>query len=151
MKHGVTACISHLLLTVSPVAMLYIDLARFLASCSCHVQERPVMKHDVCQVGCIILQSHAPYCRVCRKTVLDETLLIRVPHPNAVALAETMLKAGIHQYPKSEYLLIIQTGYRMSLKNDQPVSFLLLPLKPLSVAALALANHACYALQNLCL
>lgn len=74
--------------------------------------------------------------------MLDETLLIWVPHPNAVALAETMFKAGIHQYPKSEYLLIMQTGYRMSLKNEQPVSSLLLPLYPFSAAALALAEHA---------
>lgn len=54
--------------------------------------------------------------------MLDETLLIRVPHPNAVALAETIFKAGVHQFPKSEFVLILQTGYRISLKNEQPVS-----------------------------
>lgn len=60
-------------------------------------------------------------CRVSRKTVLDEDLLVRVPHPQAVSLADTILKAGIHQYPESEFLLIVQTGLRMYLKSDKPV------------------------------
>ena len=59
--------------------------------------------------------------RVSRKTITDESLLIRVPHPQAVALAETILKAGIHQYPESVFLLIVQTGLRVHLKNDKPV------------------------------
>ena len=61
-------------------------------------------------------------CRVSRKTIIDEDLLIRVPHPQAVFLAETILKAGIHQYPHSEFLLIVQTGLRLHLKNEKPVS-----------------------------
>ena len=63
-----------------------------------------------------------PDCRVSRKTTLDEDLLIRIPHPQAVSLAETILKAGIHQYPQSEFLLIVQTGLRVHLKNEKPVS-----------------------------
>lgn len=52
---------------------------------------------------------------------MDEDLLVRVPHPQAVSLAETILKAGIHQYPESEFLLIVQTGLRVHLKKDKPV------------------------------
>ena len=62
----------------------------------------------------------SPY-RVSRKTTLDEDLLIRVPHPQAVSLADTIIKAGVHQYPESEFLLIVQTGLRIYLKNDKPV------------------------------
>ena len=61
-------------------------------------------------------------CRISRKTTLDEDLLIRVPHPQAVSLADTIVKAGIHQYPESEFLLIVQTGLRAYLKNEKPVS-----------------------------
>ena len=61
------------------------------------------------------------FCRVSRKTTLDEDLLVRVPHPQAVSLADTIIKAGIHQYPESEFLLIVQTGLRIYLKNDKPV------------------------------
>ena len=61
-------------------------------------------------------------CRVSRKTIIDEDLLIRVPHPQAVSLAETLLKAGIHQYPQSVFLLIVQTGLRVHLKKEKPVS-----------------------------
>ncbi|KAL3141596.1 hypothetical protein ABBQ32_004837 [Trebouxia sp. C0010 RCD-2024] len=58
--------------------------------------------------------------RVSRKTTTDEALLIRVPHPQAVALAETILKAGIRQYPESVFLLIVQTGLRVHLNSDKP-------------------------------
>lgn len=71
-----------------------------------------------CVASCTYCAVH---CRVCRRTVLDETLLIRVPRPDAVALAETIFKAGVHQFPRSEFVLIMQTGYRITLKNEQPV------------------------------
>ena len=79
------------------------------------------------KIPCCILRFDSrlftllPKCRVSRKTTIDEDLLIRVPHPQAVSLAETILKAGIHQYPQSEFLLIVQTGLRIHLKNEKPV------------------------------
>ena len=69
-------------------------------------------------------------CRVSRKTTLDEDLLIRVPHPQATFLADTIIKAGIHQYPDSEFLLIVQTGLRLYLKNEKPVSAWHAPCMP---------------------
>ncbi|DBA80194.1 TPA: hypothetical protein ACH3X2_007658 [Trebouxia sp. C0005] len=66
-------------------------------------------------------QYEAELCaRVSRKTTLDEAFLIRVPHPQAISLADTIIKAGIHQYPESVFLLIVQTGLRIYLKNDKP-------------------------------
>lgn len=73
------------------------------------------------QCGTLHTIGLIPLRRVSRKTTIDEDLLIRVPHPQAVSLAETILKAGIHQYPQSEFLLIIQTGLRIHLKNEKPV------------------------------
>ncbi len=78
-------------------------------------------------------------CRVSRKTVLDEDLLIRVPHPQAVSLADTIIKAGIHQYPESEFLLIVQTGLRIYLKNDKPVRSLAVCCAVLCCAVLCCA------------
>ncbi|DBB01294.1 TPA: hypothetical protein ACH3X3_011692 [Trebouxia sp. C0006] len=66
-------------------------------------------------------QYEAELCaRVSRKTTLDEDLLVRVPHPQAISLADTIIKAGIHQYPESVFLLIVQTGLRVYLKKDKP-------------------------------
>ena len=83
--------------------------------------------------------------RVSRKTTLDEDLLIRVPHPQATSLADTIIKAGIHQYPESEFLLIVQTGLRVYLKNDKPVSSLACWLHLLTsvTAAMQLAMLLC--------
>jgi len=94
-------------------------------------------------LGSLIACVH-PY-RVSRKTTLDEDLLVRVPHPQAISLADTIIKAGIHQYPESVFLLIVQTGLRVYLKKDKPVSSLARCLHLLTsvTAAMHLATLLC--------
>lgn len=59
---------------------------------------------------------------MCRKTTYDEDALARLPDANSLALAETVLRAGVHQFPTSAYLLLVKAGFQTHLKGDQSVS-----------------------------